>query len=93
MSVCRVNHILAIGMEINPNEIYTPKETEQMLKISSSTFKRLIKKGLLRANKVGNQHRIFGHEILRMLSPEIDQAATKAYKKMKKTTKDKTKQW
>jgi hypothetical protein len=28
-----------------------------------------------------------------MLSPEIDQVATKAYKKMKKTTKNKTKEW
>ena len=80
-------------MEINPNEVYTPEETAKLLKISSSTFKRLIKKGMLRANKVGKQYRVLGHEILRMVSPQVDRAATDAYKKMKKTAKEKSRDW
>ncbi len=38
--------------EINPNEVYTTQETQALLKISSSTMKRLIKKELIRANKI-----------------------------------------
>ncbi|MFH1047612.1 MAG: helix-turn-helix domain-containing protein [Patescibacteria group bacterium] len=80
-------------MEIKPNEVYTSEETAQLLKISSSTFKRLIKQGLLRANKVGKQYRVLGHEILRMLSPQIDKVATDTYKKVKKNVKEKSRNW
>lgn len=71
---------------IEPTNIYTPKETADILKISSSTFKRLIKKGLIRANKVGGQYRILGHEILRLVSPALDQKATNVYQKIKRKT-------
>ena len=80
-------------MEINPNEVYTPAETEKLLKISKSTVKRMLKKGLLRANKIGKQYRILGHELLKMLSPEIDVKATNLFQKVKKKTIDKTKDW
>lgn len=73
--------------EIQPNTIYTSEETQELLKISSSTFKRLIKKGLIRANKVGGQYRILGHEILRVVSPQVDNKATDIYQKIKKKTK------
>jgi len=33
--------------------------------------------------EIGGQYRIFGHELLRMLSPEIDEKATQAYQKIK----------
>ena len=79
--------------EINPNEVYTTQETQELLKISSSTMKRLIKKGLIRANKIGKQYRILGHDILKMLSPEIDQKATDIYQKVKTRTIEKTKDW
>ena len=71
---------------IKPNTVYTPKETADILKISSSTFKRLIKKGLIRANKVGGQYRVLGHEILRLVSPALDQKASRVYQKLKKKT-------
>lgn len=80
-------------MEIKPNEVYTTAEAEQLLKISNSTMKRLLKKGLIRANKVGKQYRILGHELLRMLSPEVDKKATDLYQKVKIKTISKTKDW
>jgi len=79
--------------EINPNEVYTTREAEDLLKISTSTMKRLLKKGLLRANKVGKQYRILGHEILRLVSPDVDKKATDVYQKTKIKVIDKTKNW
>ncbi|MBT4121055.1 MAG: helix-turn-helix domain-containing protein [Candidatus Magasanikbacteria bacterium] len=79
--------------EINPNEVYTTAEAEKLLKVSNSTMKRLLKKGLLRANKVGKQYRILGHELLRIVSPEVDKKATNLYQKVKIKTIDKTKDW
>jgi excisionase family DNA binding protein len=80
-------------MEIQPNEVYTPAETEQLLKVSKSTVKRMLKSGLLKANKVGKQYRILGHELLKMLSPEIDVKATDIYQKVKMKTIERTKDW
>lgn len=68
-------------MEIKANQVYTPKETQKLLKVSSSTMTRLIKKGLIRAAKVGKQYRIMGKEILRMLSPELEDVVGKIYNK------------
>lgn len=78
---------------IEPNEVYTPLETEKLLKISKSTVKRLLKKGLLRANKIGGQYRILGHELLRMLSPEVDKQATERYQQVKTKTRNKVRDW
>ncbi len=79
--------------EINPNEVYTTKETENILKISNSTMKRLLKGGLIRANKVGGQYRIVGKEILRIVSPTIERKAVRTYQKLKKKVKTKIKNW
>ena len=79
--------------EINPNEIYTTRETQDMLKISSSTMKRLLKRGLIRANKVGGQYRILGKEILKSVSPTIERRAVQTYQKLKKKLKKKVKNW
>jgi excisionase family DNA binding protein len=68
-------------MEIHENEVYTPKETQQLLKVSSSTMTRLIKKGLIRSAKVGKQYRILGKEILRMVSPKLEDKVGKLYNK------------
>lgn len=57
-------------MEIKADEVYTLKETRDLLKVSSSTLGRLIKKGEIRAAKVGKQYRITGKELLRVVSPE-----------------------
>lgn len=69
--------------EIKENAVYTTKEAQDLLKVSSSTIKRLLKKGILRANKVGGQYRILGKELLRIISPELEKKAGKAYMKAK----------
>lgn len=69
--------------EIISNAVYTTKEAEELMKISTSTMKRLIKKGLIRANKVGKQYRIMGLEILRVLSPELEKKAIDSYLDLK----------
>jgi len=46
--------------EVKPNSVYTTLEARGYLKLSESTIKRLLKKGLLRANKVGGHYRIMG---------------------------------
>jgi hypothetical protein len=53
----------------------------------------MLKSGLLKANKIGKQYRILGHELLKMLSPEIDVRATDIYQKVKMKTIAKTKDW
>ena len=80
-------------VEINPNEVYTTGESGMFLKISSSTMKRLLKRGLIRASKVGGQYRILGKELLRLISPKTEIRAIKTYQKIKKATKAATKQW
>ena len=70
--------------EINPHEVYTTREARCLLKMSESTIKRLLKKGLIRANKVGGQYRILGKEILRVVSPELEKGAVKSYLTLKK---------
>ena len=73
--------------EISPNEVYTTSEAQSLLKVSNSTMKRLFKKGLLRANKVGGQYRILGKELLRILSPTVERRAVGVYQKIKKKIK------
>lgn len=68
-------------MEINHNEIYTIEETQKLLKVSRSTLLRLIKKGLIRTAKVGRQYRIMGKEILRAVSPKLEDKVGKFYNK------------
>lgn len=79
--------------EIKPNAIYTTDETRTLLKISQSTIKRMLKKGLIRANKVGGQYRILGKEILRLVSPEAEKQAIHSYLKVKKKVVDKINRW
>ncbi len=80
-------------MSIDPNEIYTAQEMQDLLKISGSTTKRLLKKGLIRANKIGGQYRIMGKEILRALSPTVERQAVRTYQKLKRKVKRKIKNW
>lgn len=68
-------------MQINQNEIYTIEETQKLLKVSRSTTLRLIKKGLIRTAKVGRQYRILGKEILRAVSPKLEDRVGKIYNK------------
>lgn len=73
-----------MNKEININEVYTTSEAQRLLKISDSTMKRLLKNGLIRANKVGGQYRILGKELLRLVSPELEKEAVKSYLGFKK---------
>jgi len=81
------------NQEIKPNAVYTTNETQELLKISSSTIKRMLKKGLIKANKVGGQYRILGKEILRLVSPEVEQKAIKSYLNIKQKVVDKINKW
>jgi len=56
-------------MNIEPLAVYTPIEVQDFLKISRSTFLRLIKSKKLYAKKIGGQYRIMGSELLRILTP------------------------
>lgn len=80
-------------MQIEPNAVYTTEETQELLKISNSTIKRLLKRGILKANKLGGQYRIMGREILRVVSPELEQEAVNIYSKVKSKTKEAIKDW
>ncbi len=71
-------------MDIRENAVYTVKETEEILKVSPSTMHRLLKKGLIRAAKVGKQYRIMGKEILRVVSPKLEDKVGKAYNKARR---------
>ena len=80
-------------MEIKENEVYTHEETQALLKVSSSTVTRMIKKGLIRTAKVGKQYRIMGKEILRVISPELEKKSEDAYMKLKKRAVDVINKW
>lgn len=79
--------------EINPKEIYTTTEAREFLKVSKSTFKRLLKKGIIKAYKVGGQYRIWGSEILKVVSPEVESKVYTVYKKVKDTTRKTIEDW
>jgi len=79
--------------KINPNTIYTTAETQKLLKISNSTIKRMLKNGLIKANKVGGQYRILGKEILHLISPKIERQAIKSYLSIKKKVVDTINKW
>ena len=80
-------------MPIDNNEVYTTVEAQAVLKVSNSTIKRLLKKGIIRANKVGGQYRILGKELLRLISPKIERKAVNTYQGLKKNVKSKIKTW
>jgi len=79
--------------EIKQNAVYTTKESQELLKISSSTIKRLLKKELIRANKVGGQYRILGKELLRIVSPNLEKKASRSYINIKGKVVDKINKW
>jgi excisionase family DNA binding protein len=79
--------------EIKENAVYTTAEVQGLLKVSESTVKRLLKRGALRANKVGGQYRIMGKEVLRLISPELEKKSERAYMKVKKRAVDVINKW
>lgn len=79
--------------QIKPNEIYTTKETQDFLKISESTIKRMLKNGVITAYKVGGRYRIWGSEILSLISPEVESKVYKSYKNLREKTKKTIEKW
>jgi len=82
-----------MSQEIKPNHIYTTGEAQEYLKISKSTIKRLLKKGILKANKVGGRYKILGSEMIRLVSPEAETKARKLYFRLKDKTKNIIGKW
>ena len=80
-------------MIINPKEVYTTKEAQDFLKISSSTIKRMLKQGIIKAYKVGGSYRIWGSEILELVSPKLEKKVYKAYKKVRDKTRETIEKW
>lgn len=76
------------AIEINENFLYTPKETQAFLKISPSTLTRMIKKGLIKTAKIGKQYRITGKELLRLISPKLEDEVGKVYNKARRWIHD-----
>lgn len=79
--------------EIKPGKIYTSKEARSFLKISESTMKRMIKNGLIKAFRVSGRYRIWGREILRLVSPTVESKVFEVYKKLKHKTTETIKKW
>jgi excisionase family DNA binding protein len=79
--------------EIKPDQVYTTGEAQNFLRVSNSTIKRFLKRGILKANKVGGRYRVLGRELLRLVSPEIEEKAIKAYQGLKQKTKKTIKRW
>ena len=79
--------------EINPKEVYTTKEAQDFLKVSPSTMKRMIKSGIIKAYRVGGTWRIWGDDILLLVSPKLEKRVYEAYVKVRDKTKKKIEPW
>lgn len=79
--------------DIKPGGVYTTAETRKILRISESTVKRLLKRGLIRANKIGGQYRILGRELLHLLSPAVERKAVRSYLGLKRKVVRKIRKW
>ena len=79
--------------EIKPNQVYTTEEARDFLKISESTIKRHLKRGIIKANKIGGRYRIWGRELLSLVSPEVEEKAVGIYRRLKEKTKKKIEKW
>jgi len=79
--------------EIKPDKIYTPKEARDFLKVSESTMKRMLKNGIIEAYKVSGQYRIWGNEILKLISPKFELDVFNVYKKLKTKTRKTIEKW
>ena len=79
--------------EIHPKKIYTPKEARDFLKISESTMKRMLKGGISKAYKVSGQYRIWGSEILILVSPKLESKVYKTYSKIRDNARKTIEKW
>jgi len=81
------------SMEIKPKELYTTEEVREFLKVSPSTIKRLLKRGIIKAYKVGGVYRIWGDEVLTLLSPQVGKKVYDVYRKVKDKTRKTIEKW
>lgn len=79
--------------KIEPNKVYTTKEAQDFLKVSKSTMKRLLKRGIIKAYKVGGTYRIWGDEILNLVSPKAERKVYNVYRKIREKTKKTIEKW
>lgn len=79
--------------DIKSNKIYTPKEARNFLKVSESTMKRMLKSGIIKAYKVSSQYRIWGDEILRLVSPKLESRVYRAYKNIRDKANKSINKW
>lgn len=86
-------YYLIMVEEIESSKVYTPKEARDFLKVSDSTMKRMLKRGIIKAYKVSGQYRIWGDEILRQVSPRLESGVYKVYKKIRSKTKQVIEKW
>lgn len=79
--------------EIKSDKVYTTEEAQDYLRVSNSTIKRLLKKGIINANKVGGRYKILGNELLRLVSPKKETKAEQLYYRLKGKTKKVVEKW
>jgi len=79
--------------EIKPDQVYNTEEAREYLKVSNSTIKRLLKKGIIHANKVGGRYKILGRELLRLVSPQAERKGEKIYLRIKEKVKKTIEKW
>ncbi len=85
--------IKIMEQEIKTDEIYTTEEARDFLRVSESTIKRFLKRGIIRANKVGGRYRIWGRELLRLVSPEVEQKTVRVYRRIKQKARKRIEKW
>lgn len=79
--------------EIKPGQIYTTEEARSFLKVSESTMKRMIKNKIIVAYKVSGSYRIWGDEILGLVSPNFERKIYGAYKSIRDKAKKAIEKW
>jgi len=79
--------------KIKPDQVYTTEEAKDFLKISESTIKRHLKRGIIKANKIGGRYRVLGRELLRLVSPEVEEKTVKVYQRIKQKAKKAIEKW
>jgi len=62
-------------MGIEPDAIYTVKETARLLNMSDITIRRWVGKGILASLKLGRSRRIRGQDLLSFLEEASQKAA------------------
>lgn len=82
-----------MSVKIYPENLYTTQEAQDFLKVSKSTLKRYLKKGIIKAYKVGGRYKIWGKDLLRLVSPETETKGTNLYQKAKTKVKKKIEKW